>query len=63
MAYTCMKKLIQNENNKLANGTVTTEEYNLWKVQTQKKLDVFFACDRLTGAQYEELADMIQTVE
>lgn len=62
MAYSVMKKLIQNESNKLSNGTITTEEYTLWKAQTQKKLDVFFACDRLTDSQYEELNGMLLTM-
>lgn len=59
MAYTTMKKLITNQNNKLANGSITQEEYELFKVNTMKKLDVFLACDRLTSAQYEELVGML----
>lgn len=59
MAYTTMKKLITNQNNKLANGSITQEEYELFKVNTMKKLDVFLACDRLTASQYEELVGML----
>lgn len=59
MAYTIMKKLITNQNNKLTNGSITQEEYELFKVNTMKKLDVFLACDRLTSAQYEELVGML----
>lgn len=59
MAYTTMKKLITNQNNKLANGSITQEEYELFKMNTMKKLDVFLACDRLTSAQYEELVGML----
>ena len=59
MAYTIMKKLIENQNNKLKNGTITAEEYELFKVNSMKKLDVFLACDRITSAQYEELVAMM----
>lgn len=41
MAYTAMKKLIENENNKLENNTITQDTYNLWKETTQDKLDIF----------------------
>ena len=63
MAYVTMKKLIENQNNKLANGTITAEEYELFKANSTKKLDVFLACDRITSAQYEELVAMMQTEE
>lgn len=59
MAYTSMKRIITNENNQYNAGTVTVEEYNLWKVNTQNKLDVFFACNRLTKVQYEELCGLL----
>lgn len=59
MAYVSMKKLITNENNKYESGVITAEEYGLWKTNTQNKLDVFFACNRLTQAQYEELCGML----
>lgn len=59
MAYRTMKKLIENENNKLENGTITQDEYDLFKANSMKKLDVFLACDRITSAQYEELVGML----
>lgn len=59
MAYMSMKKLIVNENKKYENAAITAEEYNLWKENTQNKLDVFFACNRLTQSQYEELCGML----
>lgn len=59
MAYKTMKKLIENENAKLSNGTITQEEYDLFKVNTMKKLDVFLACDRLVTGQYEELVALL----
>ena len=62
MAYTSMKKLITNQNNKYNNGTVAAEEYNAWKEITQNKLDVFYSCNRLTTAQYEELTGMLLVV-
>ena len=61
MAYTSMKKLITNENNKLKNGTITQEEYELFKVNSMKQMDVFLACDRITSSQYEELVGMFET--
>ena len=59
MAYVSMKKLIANENSKYESGVITAEEYGIWKTNTQNKLDVFFACNRMTQAQYEELCDML----
>lgn len=59
MAYKAMKKLIENQNNKLHNGTVTKEEYALFKTSSMNKLDTFLACDRLTATQYEELVGML----
>lgn len=59
MAYFTMKKLITNQNNKLANKTITTEEYEMFKVSTMNKLDVFLSCNRLTTEQYEELVGML----
>ena len=63
MAYTSMKKLITNENNKYNSGLVTAEEYNLWKENAKNKLDVFYACNRVAQAQYEELIGMFITIE
>lgn len=60
MAYSSMKKIITNQNKRLENGLITDEEYELFKANTMKKLDVFLACDRLTPAQYEELVDMMK---
>lgn len=59
MAYKTMKKLIENQNNKLHNGTVTKEEYAIFKASSMDKLDTFLACNRLTTAQYEELVGML----
>lgn len=59
MAYTVMKKLITNENTKFNNNMITADDYNLWKVGTLNKLDVFLACNRLSDAQYEELVSSI----
>lgn len=58
MAYTSMKKLITNQNIKYKNGSVTKQEYDLWKESTMTKLDVFLACNRVTVEQYEELVNM-----
>lgn len=59
MAYTVMKKLITNQNAKYENGMVTKEAYKSWKESTMKKLDVYFAVNRLTQPEYEELVDML----
>ena len=59
MAYRTMKKLIENQNNKLKNGSVTKEDYEIFKTSTMNKLDTFLACDRLTASQYEELVGMM----
>ncbi len=48
ITYIVMKKLIENGK---ANG-------NLEVADTQNKLDVFFANDRITQVQYEELTAM-----
>ena len=63
MAYTAMKKLITNANNRFNNGIDTAETYSLWKKSAKNKLDVFFACDRITLSQYEELTKMLIDTE
>lgn len=62
MAYTSMKKLITNQNIKYMNGTVDAESYNMWKITTMNKLDVFLTGDRITQVQYEELVGMLLNV-
>lgn len=62
MAYTSMKKLITNQNIKYMNGTVDAESYNMCKITTMNKLDVFLTGDRITQVQYEELVGMLLTV-
>lgn len=59
MAYTSMKKLIANANAKLESGGMTQEEYDLFKNNSMNKLDVFLACNRLSGEQYTELSGML----
>lgn len=62
MAYEAMKKIITNENRKYSDSGVSAEEYELWSKNAKNKLDVFFACDRITLAQYEELTRLLITV-
>ena len=62
MAYTSMEKLITNQNIKYMNGTVDAESYNMWKITTMNKLDVFLTGDRITQVQYEELVGMLLVV-
>ena len=57
MAYTTMKKLIDNANAKRASGAWTEDEYSAYRESAQTKLDVFFAGGRLTQGQYEELSN------
>lgn len=59
MVYTTMKKIILNGNNKFNNGEMNAEEYGLLKTDAQNKLDVFYARNRLTQGQYEELSGML----
>ena len=58
MAYTTMKKLINNAVSKYQTGTWTKEEYETYRDSQQRKLDVFYANGRLTENQYEELCNM-----
>lgn len=62
MAYEAMKKIITNENKKYSERIISTEEYALWSKNAKNKLDVFFACDRITLAQYEELTKLLISV-
>lgn len=60
MAYRSMVKLIKNENELHDAGRVSAEEYAAWKESTMNKLDVFMACNRITGDQYQELVGMLK---
>lgn len=60
--YKNLELIINHANEQYKNGSTTEEEYELWKQNTRNKLDVFFACNRLTQAQYEELAGMFISV-
>ena len=59
MPYKAMQKLIQQKNNEYMNGSVTKEEYNLWRETTETKLDTFMALNRITPNQYQELFSML----
>lgn len=59
MPYKAMSKLIQQKNNEYMKGTVTKEEYDLWKETTEKQLDTFMALRRMTPDQYTELFGML----
>ena len=60
MAYNSMKKLIENQNAKLSMQYITPEAYDVWKVSTMNKLDLFLTMDRLTETQYNELVGMLK---
>jgi hypothetical protein len=59
MAYNSMKKLIENQNNKMSMGLISPEAYEVWKLSTLNKLDLFLTLDRLTETQYNELVQML----
>lgn len=56
--YNVMKKLILNDNNKYENGNITKDEYVALKEEHQSKLDVFYACGRISKTQYDDLRDL-----
>lgn len=58
MTYTTMKKLIANANAKYQSGAWSQVKYNDYKDSQQNKLDVFFAKNRITEEQYDELTDL-----
>ena len=58
MAYTTMKKLINNAVSKYLSGDWTAEEYETYRAAEQRKLDVFYANGRLTEGQYQELTNL-----
>ena len=58
MAYITMKKLILNAKAHLSDGSWEKEQYEVYRESTQRKLDVFYANNRLTENQYEELTGM-----
>lgn len=60
MAYKCMLKLINYENEQYEAGAVSTIEYAAWKENTMNKLDTFLACNRITEAQYTELVGLLK---
>jgi hypothetical protein len=60
MAYTAMKKLIDNENTLLELGRVTEEAYAAFKESNMNKLDIFLAKNRITADQYDELVGLFK---
>lgn len=59
MVYNSARLLIQNALNKKENGSMTEDEFNLWKETMENKLNVFYLMNRLTESQYRELSSMI----
>ena len=57
-AYKAMKKLIKNANVQYSNGYWDTETYVMYREQQQRKIDVFYANNRITEKQYEELTNL-----
>lgn len=58
MIYGVMKKLIKNANAQYTNGYWDEDTYIRYREQQQRKLDVFYANNRLTEKQYEELTGL-----
>lgn len=59
MVYNSARLLIQNTLNKKENGSMTEDEFNLWKETMENKLNVFYLMNRLTESQYRELSSML----
>lgn len=59
MVYNSARLLIQNTLNKKENGSMTEDEFNLWKETMENKLNVFYLMNRLTESQYKELSSML----
>lgn len=59
MAYSTMKKLINNANLKYKNGSITAEKYEQYKADYTKKLNVFYAVGQLTEEEYTELMGLL----
>lgn len=58
MTYLTMKKLVANANAQLQAGLWTDAQYGDYKVSQQNKIDMFYAKNRLSDTQYEELTGM-----
>ena len=61
MLYESLKKVINAENKRYKENLVTTEEYEHFRENTIKKMDMFVVMNRITTTQYEELSDMFIT--
>lgn len=56
-AYTTMKKLIDTLNRKYETGRISEGEYTVTAETYKKRMDVFYANDRLSDEEYSELMD------
>lgn len=61
--YEMMKTIITNANNKLRNGTMTESDYEIFKTNSLKKLDIFLSLDRMSAPNYQELVEMLNAKE
>ena len=62
-AYSTMKKLIANLNDKYAMGRITEASYTATAATYKTRLDVFFGMGRMTAEEYNELMGQIKTFE
>ena len=59
MLFSFIKTDIEQKNVMLQNGTVTEEQYALWKEGYQIKIAVFWSSDKITQEQYENLMSLL----
>lgn len=61
--YSSLEKLIDNAIEKCNKGIISPEDYELFKKDTLKKMDMFLIMDRLTVEQYKELSEKFKSNE
>ena len=60
-AYTTMKKLIANLNQKHDSGRISNDAYAATAATYQTRIDVFFGMGRISDAEYNELMGDFKT--
>lgn len=60
-AYSTMKRLIANLNQKHDSGRISDEAYTATAATYMTRIDVFFAMGRISDAEYQELIGEIKT--
>ena len=57
--YSVLKKQITRNKEKVANGTMTSEEYATYKEETLSKMDIYLLGERITETEYQELVELL----